>query len=481
MAKNHQTIETAGVNRHDFFGHPRGLSFLFATEMWERFSFYGMRSLLVLYMIKYLLLPGEMEKVLGYGALAALLRSIFGKLDVQPMASLIYGLYSGLVYLTPIFGGLLADSILGQRRTVIIGALFMASGHFMMAFEPLFLAALLMLILGNGCFKPNISTQVGRLYAKGDSRRDRAYSIFYVGINLGAFLAPLVCGTLGEKAGWDYGFMAAGVGMLIGLGIYLFALRTLPPDNLERRRAVESITDGQASTVGAQERHLLYTLALICIPVIFFWATYEQQGNTIVLWANTFTERTVDLVIWKGEIPTTWFLATNPLLIFLLTPLIVARWKVQAARGREPSTVAKMSMGCLGVALAYAILTIAAWHVGPHEKASPLWLVAYFVVLTIGELYLSPIGLSLFSSLAPSWAVSAMMGLWLATSFPGNLIAGWLGGFWEVMKKPYFFMMIAFIAGAASLSIWICGRPLARIIDERQRQEKNKPIAEPIG
>ena len=464
-----QTTERAGASRDDLFGHPKGLSYLFATEMWERFSFYGMRSLLVLYMIKYLLLPGEMEKVLGYSAVVTLLRSAFGKLDPQPMASLIYGLYSGLVYLTPIFGGLLADSILGQRRTVIIGALLMASGHFMMAFEPLFFAALLMLILGNGCFKPNISTQVGRLYAKGDPRRDRAYSIFYVGINLGAFMAPLICGTLGEKAGWNYGFTAAGVGMLIGLGIYLFALRTLPPDDIDRR--ISSNPDGgPAESVSAEDRRLLYTLTLICIPVIFFWATYEQQGNTIVLWANTFTERSINLVVWKGEIPTTWFLATNPLLIFLLTPLIVARWKHQAARGRELSTVAKMSIGCMGVALAYVILTVAAWHVGPHGKASPLWLVAYFLVITIGELYLSPIGLSLFSTLAPSWAVSAMMGLWLATSFPGNLIAGWLGGFWGAMRKPYFFMMMTCIAGAASVSIWICGRPLTRIIQERQRQ-----------
>src|SRR5215467_5467664 len=218
----------------DLFGHPRGLTFLFATEMWERFSYYGMRALLVLYMVKYLLQPGHAEAVLGLAALKAVLESIFGPLGTQPFSSHIYGLYTGLVYLTPVFGGILADRVLGQHRTVVLGAALMAIGHFMMAFESLFLIALTMLILGNGAFKPNMSAQVGGLYAHGDPRRDRAYSIFYVGINLGAFLAPLVCGTLGERAGWHYGFAAAGVGMVIGLCIYLYALPHLPVDEMHK-------------------------------------------------------------------------------------------------------------------------------------------------------------------------------------------------------------------------------------------------------
>src|SRR5215470_6362269 len=205
----------------DLFGHPRGLSFLFATEMWERFSYYGMRALLVLYMVKYLLQPGQAENVIGLGALKSLLESMFGPLGVQPFSSHIYGLYSGLVYLTPLFGGMLADRLLGQHRTILLGAAMMAVGHFMMAFEPLFLFALTLLILGNGAFKPNMSAQVGGLYAPGDKRRDRAYSIFYVGINLGAAFSPLVCGTLGEELGWHYGFTAAGIGMTIALAIYL--------------------------------------------------------------------------------------------------------------------------------------------------------------------------------------------------------------------------------------------------------------------
>ena len=219
---------------NDLFGHPRGLTFLFATEMWERFSYYGMRALLVLYMVKYLLQPENAENVIGLGALKQFYESIFGPLGVQPFSSHIYGLYTGLVYLTPLFGGILADRVLGQHRTILLGAALMAIGHFMMAFEPLFLLALTMLILGNGAFKPNMSAQVGSLYAPGDPRRDRAYSIFYVGINLGAFLAPLVCGTLGEEFGWHYGFTAAGVGMTIALAIYLYAMPELPPDELHK-------------------------------------------------------------------------------------------------------------------------------------------------------------------------------------------------------------------------------------------------------
>src|SRR5689334_24194553 len=230
------------------FGHPKGLAFLFATEMWERFSYYGMRALLVLYMVKYLLHPGTAENVRGLATLRAALEVLFGPLDIQPFASQIYGLYTGLVYFTPILGGLLADRALGQRKTVILGAVLMAIGHFMMAFEPPFLLALFALILGNGAFKPNISTQVGGLYAPGDSRRDRAFSIFYVGINLGAFLAPLVCGTLGENVGWHYGFGAAGIGMTIGLSIYLYATRTLPPDVRSR-----VISGGKTEPFGRDE------------------------------------------------------------------------------------------------------------------------------------------------------------------------------------------------------------------------------------
>jgi proton-dependent oligopeptide transporter, POT family len=446
----------------DLLGHPRGLSFLFATEMWERFSYYGMRALLVFYMTKYLFQPERMANVLGMGALQRALEGLFGPLAIQPLASQIYGLYTGLVYLTPLFGGLLADRWLGRRCTVLLGAVLMALGHFMMAVEALFLPALLVLILGNGAFKPNISTQVGTLYASGDHRRDRAYSIFYVGINLGAFLAPLVCGTLGEKIGWRYGFGAAGVGMLAGLAVYLYGFHTLPAED-----RVRPATSGQAKTpLGREGWRAVSALLILGLPTIFYWATYEQQGNTIALWADGFTDRSIDLGFWRAEIPATWFQAVNPFLIFAFTPLIVALWARQARAGSEPSTVVKMALGCAGSALAYLIMAAAAWQAGPTGHASWLWLMAYFVVITIGELYLSPIGLSLVTKVAPASILSLMMGLWLATSFVGNFVAGWLGGFWSSMGKVEFFLMIAAISAAAAAAIWAIGWPLKPALGE---------------
>ena len=447
---------------NDLFGHPRGLTFLFATEMWERFSYYGMRALLVLYMVKLLLLPGHADNVIGLGALRYLFESMLGPLGVQPLSSHIYGLYTGLVYLTPVFGGMLADRVLGQHRTILLGAAMMAIGHFMMAFEPLFLIALTMLILGNGAFKPNMSAQVGGLYAHGDPRRDRAYSIFYVGINLGAFLAPLVCGTLGEELGWHYGFTAAGVGMTIALAIYLYAMPTLPPDELHKAMAAGI----ENKPLDRNERRGILALIALFVPTSLFWATYEQQGNTIVLWADDYTDRTINLILWHGEIPITWFQAFNPFLIFVFTPFIVALWAWQAKRGREPSTVTKMSIGCLGVTLANLIMVAAAWQAAGDE-ASWLWLLGYFVVITLGELYLSPIGLSLVSKVAPARMVSMLMGLWLATSFAGNFIAGWLGGFWSSMDKMTFFLMIASIALVASAVILAFDRPLRKVISDQ--------------
>jgi len=438
--------------RDELFGHPRALAYLFTTEMWERFSYYGMRALLVLYMVKYLFTPQSSGDVLGLAPFRHGLEFVFGPLAPQPLASQIYGFYTGLVYLTPILGGLLADRVLGQRRTVIIGATLMAIGHFMMAFEHLFLVALCFLILGNGAFKPNISTQVGSLYPPGDRRRDRAFSIFYVGINLGAFLAPLVCGTLGEKLGWHYGFAAAGVGMTIGLIIYLAATPHLPRDAFEKRPVSDTKLDAKAwQSIAA--------LLLLFAPVSLFWATYEQQGNTIALWADQFTDRH----FLGGEIPVTWFQAFNPFMIFAFTPFIVALWRWQGKN--EPSTSTKLGMGCLINALAYLVMVAAAWSAG-GGKASWLWLLFYFVVITVGELYLSPTGLSLVTKIAPKTLLSMMMGVWLATSFVGGFLAGYLGTFWSSMDKANFFLMLALISSVAGVAIMLLRRPLRAVLQD---------------
>ena len=442
--QNSMTKRNDNFKPLEFLGHPRGLSLLFLTEMWERFSFYGMRALLVLYMVKFLL-PPEHSQVIGMDSVRAVFERFSGPTSHQAFASEIYGFYTGLVYLTPLFGGWLADHKLGQRHAVIVGAILMAIGHLLMAFPPMTLIALVMLILGNGAFKPNISSQVGRLYASNDRRRDTAYAIFYVGINTGAFLSPLICGTLGEEYGWRYGFMAAGIGMMIALCCYLYAHPDLPPDTSLK-------TDLMNTPLTMTERKAIITLILIYLPTTFFWAAFEQQGNTIALWANDNTNRYVNLLIWRGDIPVTWFQALNPLFVFVLSPLIIKFWSWQSDHGREPCVLSKMSIGCSLVARAYLILALAAW-LSQGEKASAFWLLLYFVIITIGELYLSPLGLSLVSTLAPATMISTMMGFWFAASFIGNIGAGYLGTFWEAIDKPRFFLLIASVAAIGTLLI----------------------------
>jgi proton-dependent oligopeptide transporter, POT family len=446
----------------DILGHPRGLAVLFATEAWERFSYFGNAALVVLYMTKYLLDPGRAETVLGLDAVKAALEFLFGRLEAQPLASQLFGFYTGLAYFTPILGGLVADRLLGQHRTVVIGGVFMAIGHFMMAFEALFLLALLLLIIGIGAFKPNISTQVGALYGPGDDRRDRAYSIFYLGINVGAFLAPLVCGTLAVQYGWHYGFAAAGVGMLVSLAIYLCGRRTLPADARSRGSAVAR----ERKPLAAGERRAVRALIGTCALVTLFWAAYDQQGNTILLWAEDFTDRSVDLGFWRGEFPSPWFLALNPLMIFLFTPLIVRLWARQARLGTEPFPISKMAFGCLCVALANLVMVAAASSAA--GKASALWLVGYFALATIGELHLAPVGLALISRLAPAGTTSILMGVWFAATLPADILAGFLGGFWSSMAKANFFVMIALIAALACIALWAASRAVQKSVISNQ-------------
>ena len=432
----------------EFLGHPRGLAVLFAAEAWERFSYFGNAALIVLYMVKYLLQPGRMEAVLGFATVKAILQLLFGELGPQPLASQIFGFYTGLAYCAPILGGLLADRVLGQKRVVVIGGVLMAIGHFMMAVEPLFLLALLMLILGIGAFKPNVSTQVGALYSPGDPRRDRAYSIFYFGINIGAFLAPLVCGALANRYGWDYGFGAAGLGMLVSLGIYICAARWLPQDEIRKVRPRD-----RAETPPRTEPDAVLPLIGVCATVTLFWAAYDQQGNAVMLWVEDFTDRSVNLGFWQAEIPSPFFLAINPLFIFILTPVLVRIWARKGERGSEPSPIRKMAFGCLCVTLANVLMAGAAWSA--TGKASPLWLLGYFGLATLGELHVAPIGLALISRRAPTRALSMLMGVWFAATLPGDILAGFLGGLWSGMEKAKFFLMIGSIAAIASLMLWL--------------------------
>lgn len=466
------------------FGHPRGLTWLFTTEMWERFSYYGMRALLVLYLTKFLFAPGNFENVIGYHALHSLLTTLFGQLDsgtvlnetYQPqLASLIYGFYTGFVYLTPFFGGIIADRWLGQRRSVIVGGITMAIAEFTLMSPNLLFVGLLLLIIGNGFFKPNISTQVGNLYKPGDSRIDRAYSIFYVGINVGAFFSPLVCGTLGERVDWKWGFFAAGVGMVIGQLIYVFALRTLPADRIARLKS--SIETKKPLT--SSDWKAVVALILLCVPTTLFWATYEQQGNTINLWAANFTDRRLLPGIIDWQIDVTWFQSFNPFMIFAFTPLIVWFWGRQAQRGREPRTVIKMALGNFMLALSYLVMAAAAYVTGPTGHASWLWLFAFFTVITLGELYLSPIGLALVARVAPAQILSAMMGLWFITSFTGNLLEGYIGTFFSTMNKASFFLLCAGLGLIAAAVTWAFDRPLRSILEGTGAKPEMIPEPQP--
>lgn len=445
---------TVGKQKSDFLGHPRALVVLFGTEMWERFSYYGMRSLLVLYLIEDLLKPDKARNVWGLASLRHGLEAVFGSLSDQAFASQIYGFYTGFVYLTPILGGLLADRVIGRSATILLGAGLMVAGHFMMASDRLFLVALFLLIVGGGTFKPNVTSQVGEIYPPGDGRIDRAYSIFYVGINIGAFFSPLVCGYLGERVAWHYGFISAGVGMAIAMVIYVVGLPSLPKiTRLSERREKAGDDTGrtQASFV---------SLLLLFIPSALFWAAYEQQGNTVAVWIHDSVNRNADLLVWHGEIPVTWFQAVNPTLIFLLTPLLVAVWSYLARSGREPSTIAKMITGFVFLGLAYVILAIVAWHSGSHPVNWP-WLLLYFVVLTVAELHFSPIGLSLMSSIAPDRARSSLMAVWFTSVFVGNFLAGTLGGFWSQFSPAVFFVIVAGFGATAALIVSAV-RPLLR-------------------
>ena len=443
--------------------------------MWERFSYYGMRAILVLYLTNYLLLPGPSEHVLGYHEIKSFFESILGHpLGVQPFSSLIYGNYTAFVYLTPFFGGLIADRLIGQRYSVIVGGVTMAIAEFVLMSPNLLFVGLLLLIVGNGFFKPNISTQVGNLYQPGDARIDRAYSIFYVGINVGAFFSPLICGSLGESIGYQWGFFAAGVGMVVGQIVYLFALRTLPPDRVARLKTHKE----EKKTLTGQDWKAVVALILLCLPTTLFWATYEQQGNTINLWAQNFTDRRLVPGVIDWQIPVTWFQAFNPFMIFAFTPLVVAFWARQAKQRKEPTTVAKMALGNLLLAMSYVVMAGAAFLTG-NGHASWLWLLAFFVVITFGELYLSPIGLALVARVAPASILSMMMGLWFITSFTGNQLQGYIGTFFSEMNKTQFFLLCAALGGVAAVVTWLFERPLRPILEGKAAEPELVPAVRP--
>lgn len=433
-----------------FLGHPPGLAILFGTEMWERFCYYGMRALLTLYMVDFLFVGQEPSRVLGYTAARHFYEWFSFPLSTTAFAALIYGSFISLIYFTGIFGGFMADNVLGQRRAVFIGGLTMAIGEFLLIEPRFFFIGLLVMVTGNGFLKPNIATQVGGLYAPGDRRIDSAYSIFYLGINLGATIAPFVTGALGDSGPgapprWHWGFAAAGIGMLAGLALYAWGQRLLPPD-VRRRR----LTSETAQTpLGRGGRRAIAALCLVAFFNLFFWACYEQQGLTIALMAQDHT----DLATPFGALKPAYVQAFNPFFILAFTPPIVAFWGWRARRGRVGSPVLKMATGCGFAALSYALLLWPAHAIDAGGHPSWLWLLAASAVLTLGELYLSPVGLSLFAQAAPARVASLMMAVNYLSNAAGNQLAGVLGSTWDRLTKVQFFSMLTLICAVTAVAI----------------------------
>jgi POT family proton-dependent oligopeptide transporter len=431
-----------------FFGHPRGLAFLAFTEAWERFSYYGMQTLLALYMTKQLLLPGHVEHVVGFEHLRAVLAH--GEpMTIVAISSAIFGLYTAMVYATPSLGGLLADRLLGRTRTIILGALLMALGHFLMAFDFSFLIALVCLMLGSGCFKGNIATQVGSLYPPQDLRRADAFQIFYIGINAGVIVAPLVTGTLGEKVGWHYGFGAAGVGMLVSLVIYLYGRRYLPPDPPvgAKREKVD-----RPPMTGREWRSVILLVGLL--PVLAASIVGNNQiFNAYLIWADT----NVDRQLFGVPILTTWLVSVDSIVSVVTLAGMVLFWRWWKTRFTEPDELGKIVIGCLfsgaGVACLAAGSALAA---ATGQKVAMGWLLAFHLLNDIGFANVLPVGLALFVRAAPMALAGTIVGVYYLHLFAGNLTVGWLGGFLDKMPPTQFWLMhAALVVGAGVVFFFV--------------------------
>jgi POT family proton-dependent oligopeptide transporter len=411
------------------FGHPPGLTVLFTTQMWAEFSFFGLQALLVYYMTRQLHFP-------------------------QAKSSLIYGAYGAAAFFSPFFGGLIADRWLGRTASVIVGGVMMMFGHFAMAFEALLFPALALVALGNGLFIPPLAIQVGSLYADDDPRKAYAYSAYYMGINLGGLLAPLVCGTLGELYGWHWGFTAAGVGMAIGLAIYCSFRRTLPPEPNRSLLAAEA----QADAAPIIREHVV-TLLLMVAMVVLFRVGYEQSGNVIALWVADFTNRSLDLFGTRLTIPATWFQSINPLLIIVGTPIVIRVWRSGKRKETTAHLLRRMAVGCVIAAAAMLTMVMAALASGPEgARVSSIWVFAYFALLTLGELFVIPVGLTLIESLAPVRFASMTMGGWYIAKFLGSLLAGVMGAYWLVIPPSAFFTLGMATTLIAAAGLYSMGR-----------------------
>ncbi len=461
--------------------HPPGLYLLFFTEMWERFSYYGMRGLLTLYLT---------TTALGGGLGIPEARGV-----------LIYGYFTGFVYFTPIIGGWLADKYIGQRRAILIGGLTMAVGQFFLFMQPALSSeaavfgmpwptalGLLLLILGNGFFKPNISTIVGKLYKQGDPLRDAAFTIFYMGINVGAFFAPLVCGYLAENLfatrhldaatqtmvvdhyGFRYGFLAAGIGMLLGqLAFNLLGPRLLGEVGLHPEGKGDAASAAATKApLTKEETDRMAVIFVVTLFVVFFWAGFEQAGSSLTLYTKTF----IDREIFGFLIPTSWFQSVNPAFIVLMAPLVAGVWLKLGSRGKDLSIPVKMGLGMVLLGIGFLFMVGAVLQRGgdvanPAIKASILWLLATYFFHTIGELCLSPIGLSMVSRLSPPALTSMLMGVWFLAPFVAQIAGGYIAAYVETLGALKVFGLIAAFVIVAGLLLIAISRKLFAMMHGR--------------
>ena len=453
------TVEVAGKRAGDatFLGQPKGLFYLAFTEAWERFSFYGMTALVVLYMVNQLLLPGHVEHIGGFSGFRAALESLVGPLSTQALASQIFGLYSGFVYFTPLLGGMIADRWIGQRNAVVIGALSMSGGHIAMTFDQSFLLALLLLVVGSGFLKGNISAQVGALYPPEDeARRTRGFVIFSTGINIGAVVGPLLCGLLAQVYGWHYGFGIAAIFMLLGLATYLYGYRYLPA-RVARRKF-------EGARLTAAERGIVYALIAVMIITIFQSTSYYQLYNVNPIWI----QQHVRAEVGSFRVPVPWYQSLNSLFSIVGVPLVFWIWRYQASRRREPGELAKIGIGAW-MAAASNLILVAAIIASGNAPIHPMWPFLYSAILGISFLYYWPTLLALVSRAAPAKVNATLMGLAFMSLFISNNLIGWIGGFYEKMTPAQFWAMHAAIGAMGGLLVVLFGRRLSRVLHPARR------------
>jgi POT family proton-dependent oligopeptide transporter len=438
----------AGTDTSGWWGHPRGLSTLFFVEMWERFSYYGMRAFLILYMTAPAAAGG------------------LGLLDKN--AASIYGTYTGSAWAAAIFGGLVADRWLGQYRTVLAGGTIIALGHFTLAFPalPSFYAGLALIALGTGLLKPNVSTMVGSLYAAGDARRDAGFSIFYMGINLGAFIGPLIAGWIAQRVDWHAGFACAGVGMVAGLVQYVVGKKRLQPA-LERLNAQPKAAAAEASppagrhALTGEEWKRITAVVVFFIFATLFWGAYEQAGSTLNLFADRYTR----LDVGGFSFPASWFQSVQPIFVILLAPVFAWLWTRLGPH--EPSSPAKFALGLFFMGLSFVVLVPAgAMAQASGIRVSPWWLVLAYFISELGELCLSPVGLSVVTKLAPVRILGLMMGVWFLSNAFGNKLAGWAAGFISTMPLATLFGTVAAVTLLAALVLFALVKPVKRLMGE---------------